>query len=261
MLIGGIDLSIPFVIGFANVAIAQLSADGLPFGLAMIIVVAISALLGAINGGLSSALKVHPLIITLGTGTALLGCVLLWTRGYPSGSAPEYINEFVSIGQTIGPFPFPWLVPATALLAISVMVFESRTSLGRQIYALGSNPSAAPFVLIKPVRIWIFCFVSSSVLAAITGILLLGFSGAAFADVGRPYLFQTVAAAVIGGTALSGGRGGIVGTVAGALALTQLNTVLIGLGLDQSLVQVALGALIIGAVAVYGRQAHLGTEI
>ena len=261
MLIGGIDLSIPFVIGFANVAIAQLSADGLPFGLAMIIVVAISALLGAINGGLSSALKVHPLIITLGTGTALLGCVLLWTRGYPSGSAPEYINEFVSIGQTIGPFPFPWLVPATALLAISVMVFESRTSLGRQIYALGSNPSAAPFVLIKPVRIWIFCFVSSSVLAAITGILLLGFSGAAFADVGRPYLFQTVAAAVIGGTALSGGRGGIFGTVAGALALTQLNTVLIGLGLDQSLVQVALGALIIGAVAVYGRQAHLGTEI
>lgn len=261
MLIGGIDLSIPFVIGFANVAVAQLSADGMPFWLAMIVVIILSAFLGVINGGLSAALRVHPLIITLGTGTALLGCVLLWTRGYPSGSAPSYINDFVSIGKTIGPFPFPWLVPATALLAILIMLFEKRTTLGRQVYALGSNPTAAPFVLIRPYRVWIFCFALSSVLAAITGILLLGFSGAAFADVGRPYLFQTVAAAVIGGTALSGGRGGIIGTVAGAIALTQLNTVLIGLGLDQSLVQVALGALIIAVVAAYGRQPHLGTEI
>tara|TARA_R110000751_G_scaffold271365_2_gene371231 strand:+ start:73027 stop:73980 length:954 start_codon:yes stop_codon:yes gene_type:complete len=261
MLIGGIDLSIPFVIGFANVAVAQLAADGMPFALAMLVVIAISALLGIINGGLSSTLRVHPLIITLGTGTALLGCVLLWTRGYPTGSAPQYINDFVSIGKSIGPFPFPWLIPATLLLAVLIVLFETRTILGKQVYALGSNPVAAPFVLINPLKIWTFCFAASSVLAAIAGILLLGFSGSAFADVGRPYLFQTVAAAVIGGTALSGGRGGIVGTVAGALALIQLNTLLIGLGLDQSLVQAALGALIIAVVAVYGRQPHLGTEI
>ena len=118
-----------------------------------------------------------------------------------------------------------------------------------------------PFVLISPLRIWIFCFATSSALAAITGILLLGFSGAAFADVGRPYLFQTIAAAVIGGTALSGGKGGILGTVAGAIALTQLNTVLIGVGLDQSAVQAALGTLIILVVALYGRHAHLRNTI
>lgn len=261
MLIGGIDLSIPFVIGFANVAVAQFSADGMPFWLAMIVVVILSALIGAVNGGLSAALKVHPLIITLGTGTALLGGVLLWTSGYPTGSAPEYINDFVSIGKSIGLLPFPWLIPATLLIVILMIIFEGRTVLGRQVYALGSNPTAAPYVLISPMRVWVFCFAVSSMLAALTGILLLGFSGAAFADVGRPYLFQTIAAAVIGGTALSGGRGGIIGTVAGALALTQLNTVLIGWGLDQSIVQVALGALIIAVVAIYGRQQHLGTEI
>lgn len=261
MLIGGIDLSIPFVIGFANVAVAQLSADGMAFPVAMFVVILLSAILGAVNGGLSSALRVHPLIITLGTGTALLGAVLLWTRGYPTGSAPEYINDFVSIGQSIGPFPFPWLVPATLLLVVLFIGFEKHTVLGRQVYALGSNPTAAPYVLIRPLRIWIFCFAVSAVLAAMTGILLLGFSGAAFADVGRPYLFQTVAAAVIGGTALSGGRGGTLGTVAGALALMQLNTVLIGFGLDQSIVQAALGALIIAVVAIYGRQPHLRTEI
>ena len=261
MLIGGIDLSIPFVVGFANVAVAQLGSDGVPFGLAMLIVIVISALLGAFNGGLSAVLNVHPLIITLGTGTALLGAVLLWTKGYPTGSAPAYINEFVSIGASIGPIAVPWLVPATLVLIIVLVLFETRTTLGRQVYALGSNPTAAPYVLIKPLHIWMFCFAVSSALAAVTGILLLGFSGAAFADVGRPYLFQTVAAAVIGGTALSGGKGGILGTVAGALSLTQLNTVLIGFGLDQSMVQAALGALIVLVVALYGRQPHLRNAI
>ena len=261
MLIGGIDLSIPFVVGFANVAVAQLGSDGVPFGWAMAIVIGLSAILGAINGGLSAALKVHPLIITLGTGTALLGGVLLWTKGYPTGSAPAYINEFVSIGASIGPAPVPWLVPATLVLIFLLALFETRTTLGRKIYALGSNPTAAPYILINPMRVWVFCFAVSAMLAAITGILLLGFSGAAFADVGRPYLFQTVAAAVIGGTALSGGKGGILGTAAGALALTQLNTLLIGWGLDQSAVQVALGALIILVVALYGRQPHLRNAI
>lgn len=261
MLIGGIDLSIPFVVGFANVAVAQLGSDGIAFGWAIVIVMGLSAMVGALNGGLSAILKVHPLIITLGTGTALLGAVLLWTKGYPTGSAPDYINEFVSIGASIGPLPVPWFVPATGVLVVALTLFENKTTLGRQVYALGSNPQAAPYILMNPIKIWVFCFMLSALLASLTGLLLLGFSGAAFADVGRPYLFQTVAATVIGGTALSGGKGGILGTVAGALALTQLNTILIGIGLDQSAVQVALGALIVLVVAVFNRQPHLRNSI
>ena len=257
MLIGGIDLSIPFVVGFANMAVAQLGADGVGFGFSLVIVLGICAALGIFNGAIASLLKVHPLIITLGTGTALLGAGLLWTKGYPSGSAPDYISDFVSIGASIGPLPVPWLVPCTLILVIVTALFEARTVLGRRIYALGSNPTAAPFVLIRPLYIWMFCFAFSAILAAITGILLLGFSGAAFSDAGRPYLFQTVAAAVIGGTALSGGKGGILGTAAGAIALTQLNTILIGFGLDQSVVQASLGALIVLVVALYGRGPHL----
>lgn len=261
MLIGGIDLSIPFVIGFANVTAAQLTSNGMPFGLAVAVVIGLSIVFGIINGGLSSLLRVHPLIVTLGTGTALLGAVKLWTKGYTAGSAPDYVAKFVSLGQSVGPFPFPWLVLATMGMIVLFVVFENRTVLGHQIYALGSNPTAAPYVLIGPLKIWSFCFALSATLAAITGILLLGFSGSAFADAGRPYLFQTIAAAVIGGTALSGGRGGILGSTAGALALIQLTTVLIGLGLDQSLVQVALGALIVLVVGIYGRQSHLRNEI
>lgn len=261
MLIGGIDLSIPFVVGFANVAVAQLSSQGIPFGVAMFITFALSLAVGMFNGALSSILRVHPLIITLGTGTALLGAVLLWTKGYPTGSAPDYISDFVSIGQSIGPIPVPMLVPATLLLALLLFLLERRTLLGRQIFAYGANPTAAPLVRISSLKVWVFCFGASALLASVTGVLLLGFSGAAFADVGRHYLFQTIAAAVIGGTALSGGQGGITGTVAGALVLTQLNTVLIGLGFDQSVVQALLGVLIVCVVAIYGRQPHLRTAI
>ncbi len=261
MLIGGIDLSIPFVVGFANVAVAQLSSEGLPFAVAMLVVLVMGTAVGALNGALSSALKVHPLIVTLGTGTALLGTVLLVTKGYPTGSAPDYISDFVSIGKSFGPLPVPALVPAVAALALLLYVVETKSLFGRRLFALGANPLAAPFVRVSPLRVWMVAFGFSAFSASLTGILLLGFSGAAFADIGRHYMFQTIAAAVIGGTALSGGQGGIAGTVAGAIALTQLNTILIGLGFDQSLVQAFLGLLIVAVVAVYGRQPHLRTAI
>ena len=97
--------------------------------------------------------------------------------------------------------------------------------------ALGSNPRAAPLALIDPVRMWIVTYALSAFFAAVAGVLLLGFTGSAYGDVGQPYLFQTIAAVVIGGTALVGGRGSFLGTVAGALVLTEINTLLIGLGL------------------------------
>jgi ribose transport system permease protein len=92
--------------------------------------------------------------------------------------------------------------------------------------------------------------------AALTGVLLLGFTGSAYADVGQPYLFQTIAAVVIGGTSLLGGQGSYLGTVIGAVVLTELNTLLIGAGLQPSLVQAALGAIIILLVSIYGREPH-----
>ena len=261
MLIGGIDLSIPFVIGFANVTVAQLGANGIPFVWAFIFAVIISVVLGIFNGGISAILNIHPLIVTLGSGTALLGSVLLWTKGYPSGSAPQYISDFVSIGASIGPIPVPWLLPFVIALVAVIVYIENRTVIGKQIYALGANPTAAPYVFIRPLKIWMLCFGVSAGLSALTGVLLLGFSGSAFADAGKVYLFQTVAAAVIGGTAISGGKGSILGTVAGCLVLIQLNIVLVGFGLSQSAVQVALGAVIVLVVAIYGRSPHIRTLI
>lgn len=261
VILGGIDLSVPFVIGFANVVAAQLYGSGVPFVLVCAIVAVLAALIGALNGFLSSALKVHPLILTLGVGTAVQGAVLLWTAGFPTGSAPEGVTNFVSIGAQAWFLPVPWVVPATGLLLVAVMLVLSRTTFGRRLYAMGSNPVAARYALIGPVRMWTITYALSAMGAAAAGVLLLGFTGSAYADVGQPYLFQSIAAVVIGGTALTGGQGGFLGTVAGALVLTEINTLLIGLGLQPSMVQAALGAVIIVLVSLYGRGAHIRTMI
>jgi ribose transport system permease protein len=240
IILGGIDLSIPFVIGFANVVAAQLTGQGLPFALVCTIVAVLALAIGAVNGALSSILKIHPLIVTLGIGTIVQGLVLIWTKGFPSGSAPDFVSSFVSIGGSIGPIPVPGIVPAMLVLSVIIIVVLARTVYGRRLYAQGGNPTAAPFALINPVSIWITTFALSALFAATAGVLLLGFTGSAYGDVGQPYLFQTIAAAVV---------------------LTEINTLLIGLGLQPSMVQAALGAIIILLVSIYGREPHLRSTV
>ena len=261
VIIGGIDLSIPFLIGFANVVAAQLHGDGMNFGLVCALVLVMSFAIGMANGAISQGLGIHPLIVTLGTGTIAEGSVLLWTNGSPSGSAPDAVSAFVSIGGSIGPLPFPWLVPCFIVLAVLIILALARTPYGRRLYALGSNPTAAPLALIRPLLLWSVTFGASAVFAAVAGVLLLGFTGSAYGDVGQPYLFQTIAAVVIGGTALVGGRGSYLGTIGGALVLTELNTLLIGIGLQAAAVQTALGIVIVALVSFYGREPHVRTTI
>jgi ribose transport system permease protein len=260
-IIGGIDLSIPFVIGFANVVAAQLYGDGVNFALVCLVVGVLAFAIGSINGVIAKGLDIHPLIVTLGVGTVVQGSVLVWTAGFPSGSAPNAVSDFVSIGGSIGLLPVPWLVPCFVVLSALLVLLLARTPYGRRLYALGSNPTAAPLALIRPLLLWSITFGLSALFAALAGVLLLGFTGSAYGDVGQPYLFQTIAAVVIGGTALVGGRGSYLGTIAGALVLIEINTLLIGLGLQPATVQAALGGVIVVLVSLYGREAHIRTTI
>jgi ribose transport system permease protein len=261
VIMGGIDLSIPFVIGFANVVAAQLYGDGWNFVLVCGLVGVLALVIGGLNGLISRSLDIQPLIVTLGIGMVVQGLVLLWTAGFPSGSAPQAVSSFVSIGGSAGPLPVPWLVPSLVVLAALVVLVLERTPYGRRLYALGSNPGAAPLALIDPVRMWVITYAASAFFAAVAGVLLLGFTGSAYGDVGQPYLFQTIAAVVVGGAALVGGRGSYLGTIAGVLVLTEINTLLIGLGFQPSAVQAALGFIIVLLVSLYGRERHVSTTI
>ncbi|WP_027055939.1 ABC transporter permease [Mesorhizobium erdmanii] len=261
VIMGGIDLSIPFVIGFANVVAAQLYGDGWNFVLVCGLVGVLAVLIGGLNGLIARSLDIQPLIVTLGIGMVVQGLVLLWTAGFPSGSAPQAVSSFVSIGGSAGPLPVPWLVPSLVVVAAIVVLVLERTPYGRRLYALGSNPGAAPLALIDPVRMWVITYAASAFFAAVAGVLLLGFTGSAYGDVGQPYLFQTIAAVVVGGAALVGGRGSYLGTIAGVLVLTEINTLLIGLGFQPSAVQAALGLIIVLLVSLYGRERHVSTTI
>lgn len=261
-LIGGLDLSIPFLIGAANVGLVKLMNEGIPSGLAIIIVLALAAAIGAFNGLLSRRLHGQSLVVTLGVGNAVLGLVQILVSsggvsgisgGTIQGSVPHWIQAFSSLNRSIG------VAPAVVLwvgLAILVVLFLRRTWLGRSLYALGGNPTAAKRSLVPEQWIWILVFSTSAVTAALTGVLLLGYTGSGYAGVGDPYLFTTIAAVLIGGTSLVGGRGGYGPSVLGVLILTVLQTILSGYNLSSAAQEAILGSLIIPTVALYARSPH-----
>ncbi|MCU1406055.1 MAG: transporter permease [Glaciihabitans sp.] len=261
IILGGIDLSIPFVVGAANVAVAKMYGDGVPFALAAGIVLVLAAVFGAVNAQISVGSNVHPLLVTLGMGTALLGAIQWWTNGLPTGGGPAWLTSFVAIGATTGPIPVAPVVVFWGVLAVLVVVLLRFTVFGRMLFAMGNSPRAAELALVRKVPVWIGAFSMSSVFAAIAGILLLGFTGTAFAGVGEKYLFLSIGAVVIGGTLITGGRGGYLGTVIGALTITLLTTVFTGFGFNASVQQVIMGLVIVVMVAVYGRDQDVRNRV
>jgi ribose transport system permease protein len=261
VLLGGVDLSIPFVIGAANVFVAKLYGEGVPFWLAIVYALALAAVFGIVNALIISSSGVHPLLVTLGSGTALLGAVQWWTGGLPTGGVPDAMKSFVSISATTGPIPLAPVVFLWALIIALVLLLTRKTVFGRKLYALGTAPKAARLALVNKTAIWCGAFAVSAVLAAVAGILLAGFTGSAFAGVGEEYLFLTIGAVVVGGTLVTGGRGGYLGTVIGAITLTLLVTVLVGFKVDDSVQQIVMGIVIIVMVAIYGRDQDVSERI
>jgi ribose transport system permease protein len=261
IIIGGFDMSIPAVIGLANVLLALLYGAGYPFWAAVGFILLLAIAIGLINGFASRYLQLNPLVVTLATGSIVLGAIWAGTHGEVAGLVPDWLVDAVSVIGTTGPIPLPGAVVMWLIIATIVLVVEHRTVLGRWIFAAGANPRAAQLARVPMLAVWMTVYALSAALAAVTGMLLAGFSGAADPTVGAAYLFTTVAAVVVGGTPLTGGRGGYARTIAGCLVVTELGTLLVGLGLDQAAQQICLGFLIVVLVALYGREPHVGLRI
>jgi len=261
ILLGGIDLSIPFVVGGANVFVARLYGEGTSFVIAVAIAILIALIFGSLNAIIAVKNNIHPLLVTLGTGTALLGVVQLWTGGLPTGGAPHWLSRFVAIGENTFSIPIPPLIFLWLLLSVVVIVLTRMTTFGHKLFASGNAPVAAELSLVKRLPVWIGAFGISSVFSAIAGILLLGFTGTAYADVGQRYLFLSVGAVVIGGTLVTGGKGGYLGTVIGSLTLTLLTAVFSGFGFSNSLQQVIMGMVVIAMASIYGRDADVRNRV
>ncbi|HWD03426.1 MAG TPA: ABC transporter permease [Amycolatopsis sp.] len=261
ILIGGIDLSLPALLGAGNVIAARLAGDGVPSPLVIAVVLCLGAAVGVANGLVTALWKLPSLVVTLATGSLAGGAVLLWTNATLTGSAPAWLTSFTSAVSGVGPIPLAPVVVAWVVLTVAAQVFLLRSRPGRQIQMLGANREAARLMLVGESRITALCFGISGALAALSGLLLTGFTGAGLFTVGDPYLFESIAAVVIGGTTLVGGRGGAGRSLLGSLTLTTLTTLLIGLSLTTPAQQAVLGAVIVAVTALYGRDRAVGDRI
>ena len=262
-LLGGLDLSIPYVIGASNIGMLYLIGLGVPSWVALGATVLVGAAFGVGNGVLTYRLQGQALILTLGTGFAIAGLVQIITSigssfsGNVFGTVPGWLRNLAAMnGETFG-----LAIPPTILLwivvALVVIVGLRYSAYGRNIYALGGARRSARLIGVSEFKYWTICYAISGGFAALTGCLLLGWSGGGFIGVGNPYLFTTLAAVVIGGTSLLGGYGGYGYTVIGVLVLQVLTAFLIGIGLKYEWQQFIFGLLILPMVALYGRSPHI----
>ncbi|MCE5256200.1 MAG: ABC transporter permease [Spirochaetaceae bacterium] len=212
ILTGGIDLSVGSIMGLAGVVSAMAMASGQPIFLSVILGLLTGMLLGFINGILVAYVKIAPYIVTLGMQLFARGLILVITKGWPITNIPK---EFLFVGQ--GDFlglPVPvWFMIIIALIADFVL---KKTSLGRRTYAIGGNEQATFLSGINVKKIKVGIYMISGFCAAIVGIILIARFNSAQSDTGNGWETDAIAAAVIGGTSLSGGAGSILGVIIGA---------------------------------------------
>ncbi len=266
-LLGGLDLSIPFVIGASNVALMSLISKGVSPWLALVAVLLLGLIVGLVNGILSFRLQGQALILTLGVGFFVKGGVQIlvamgtFSAGTVFGVVPDWMRNIASMnGKTLG-LPIPPIILIWIIASIIIIVALRLTKWGRNLYALGGSRLSSARLSISEKGYWIGAYVISGFFAALTGALLLGWSGGGFIGVGDTYLFLTIAAVVVGGTSLLGGVGGYGLSVIGVLILQIITTVLVGWGLSWQGQQFILGLLIIPMVALYARSPHIRTQI
>ncbi|HWA45085.1 MAG TPA: ABC transporter permease [Hypericibacter adhaerens] len=266
-LLGGLDLSIPFVIGAANVGLLYLIGLGMPGWIAVIIITLVGVLIGLLNGFLSFRLQGQALILTLGIGFATSGITQILTSlgsrfaGNVFGAVPEWLSNLAAMNGTTFGLDFPPVILVWLVVAAALIVGMKNTVYGRYLYALGGNRTSASRLSISERRYWVAAYAISGGVSALTGCLLLGWSGGGFIGVGQPYLFMTLAAVVIGGTSLLGGAGGYGFTVIGVLVLQVLTSFLVGIGLNYQWQQFIFGLLILPMVALYARSPHIRTQV
>jgi ribose transport system permease protein len=261
ILVGGVDFSIAAWIGFGAIMLVQLNGTrGWPFGVTLLLVAAIALAGGAAVGYVCHRWRIDPLIVTLAMSAVVSGALLVWAKGFITGTPPTWLQRLTSpAGTTLG-VEFPGIVALWAVLAIVLAVVLHSTTAGRRLYATGANIRAADLALVRTRRVWMAVFATSALLAASAGILLGGFAGAADASLGQNYLWQGLTAVIVGGTAF-GARGDYWRTVLGCLLLIVLGTVMVGKGYDTADQQILYGLLIFVVVFFYGRDRRLGDRV
>jgi ribose transport system permease protein len=209
---------------------------------------------GVFNGLGVAFLRIPSMIFTLGVNVVLRGFMVMLTGGFSPSSEPTDLMLLLAKGDVFG-VPIPVIIWAVVGIAVSFML--RRTPLGRYIYAIGNREGAVYLSGINTRIVLVATFAMCSMLAALAGLLIAGYSSKAFQAMGDPYLLPSIAAVVIGGTNILGGSGKFSGTVMGTILIVLLQSVLSVMQMPEAGRQIIYGVVIIAMLLAYGRGSRL----
>jgi ribose/xylose/arabinose/galactoside ABC-type transport system permease subunit len=250
ILVRGLDLSVASVMATAAVVATSFNGQDSDAIVVFAVAMAIGLATGWVNGLLITKRNVSPFLATLATMIVLQGMRFAYTQGAPSGNVPPFYRILGS--QTFYGVPYNLLMLIVLAAVFSIVLH--RTTFGRRIYITGGNPVAARLVGINADRVTIACYVISGGLAALAGLILSGFVGIVDNWVGRGFELDSIVAAVMGGVALSGGRGSIVGGLVGAAILVVVFNAVLMIGFPIQFQIIIKGLVIVVAAAFYVRR-------
>jgi ribose transport system permease protein len=252
ILLGQIDLSVPWTVATGAMMASAAAAFG-PAGVVLAIPFGIlcGILIGLVNGIGVAYLRIPSMIITLATNAVAQGLMVVYTGGFsPQDSASEAMR-YLATGSLIPGVPNAVIV--WAIIGAATVFVLTRTTFGRSVYAIGNRERAAYLSGVDTRRIVMTAFAVSGGLAAFGGVLLAGYASKAAQSMGDPYLLPSIAAVVLGGTSILGGRGSYLGTVAGVILITLLQSILSVMQMPEAGRQIIYGIVIVAMLLLYGR--------
>ncbi len=252
ILLGQIDLSVPWAVAAGAMMACAAAAYG-PLGVALAIPAGVfcGVLIGIVNGIGVAYLRIPSMIITLATNAVAQGLMVVYTGGYSPQDSATGAMRYLATGFTIPGVPNAVII--WALIGAAMVFVLTRTSFGRTVYGIGNRERAAYLSGVDTRRVVMIAFAISGGLSAFGGVLLAGYASKAAQSMGDAYLLPSIAAVVLGGTSILGGRGSYLGTVAGVILITLLQSILSVMQMPEAGRQIIYGVVIVAMLLLYGR--------
>ena len=258
ILLGQIDLSVPWVVAVGGMMATAATGWG-PVGTALAIPVGVACgvLIGVVNGVGVAYLRIPSMVMTLAVNAVAQGLMVVHTGGFSPQDSSSPAMRYIATGDSLLGVPnalVVWIVVGAATVFLL-----TRTAFGRTVYAIGNRERAAYLSGARTQAVVMAAFAIAGGLSAFGGVLLAGYASKAAQAMGDPYLLPAIAAVVLGGTSILGGRGSYLGTVAGVILITLLQSILSVMQIEEFGRHVIYGAVIVGMLLIYGRRSRHAT--
>jgi ribose transport system permease protein len=253
----GIDLSAGAVVTLTAI-LAYIIVNGANERvlLALLVVLVVGALIGFVNGVGVTFLRISPFVMTLGMAGVVTGAIIVLTHGNVTGKVAPIMTRLIA--RPLSPsLQIPNAILIWILFGVLMWLLLERTTFGRNLFAIGVNRITAKLSGVNVTGMNLLTYSLAGALAGFGGFLLVGNTGVVHLQLGQPFLFPSIAAVAVGGTLLSGGKGSYWGTMAGAIVLTLLTSLLTTMQMPESVRRMVLGATLLVLISIYGRQRSL----